>query len=99
MFNRTVGENTENLYGLKLPKFVPCLGGRCPELMQLHGEDTDNMYYRCQRTAGYKSTVNGELYTGNCLFHDEPYPAKDYAYWHRDAQKKTDRMTRNKTAV
>ena len=79
-----------NHRGAKLPMFVPCIGGRCPEQMQLEGfreGDDSKLMYRCKRKHGYVSGT-GEEYTGNCWYHDTPYPANDYAYWHRDPDSK-----------
>ncbi len=86
-------------HGVKLPKFVPCIGGQCPELMQLKGEYAGEPFYQCMREAGYESSITGELYTAACHYNEFPYPAADFAYWHRNAEKKTDQDTHHKTAV
>jgi hypothetical protein len=85
--------------GPKLPNHIPCIAGRCPELMVLEGELENKPMYRCVRKAGTRSNKTGEIYTGNCQYHDHPYSALDYVYWHRDPNKKTSQKDRLKTAL
>ena len=73
--------------GAKLPMFIPCIGGRCPERMRLEQYDSPTPVYRCMRRVGFAGRT-GETYSGDCEHHTHPYPANDYAYWHRDPDKK-----------
>ena len=77
--------------GAKLPMFVPCIGGRCPEQMQLEGwrDPSKKKVYRCMRKVGGKRRGTGEIYTEDCYYREHPYPADDYAYWHRNPDKPT----------
>jgi hypothetical protein len=45
--------------------------------------DDRKLVYRCMRKHGYTGRT-GETYTGDCYYHEHPYPAADYSYWHRD---------------
>ena len=74
--------------GAKLPMFIPCIGTRCPERMRLEDYAGPDPVYRCMRRAGYQSPKTGERYTCDCHYHEFGYPANDYAYWHRDSDKK-----------
>jgi hypothetical protein len=75
--------------GARLPLFVPCIGGRCPDQMQLegYGDPTRDPVYRCMRESGRKRRGTNETYTASCFYHDHPYRAADYAYWHQDPEK------------
>ena len=72
--------------GARLPMFVPCHEPRCPERMRLEGHEVGNPVYRCMRRVGYKG--KNEVYGWNCHYHENPYSADEYAYWHKDIKGK-----------
>jgi hypothetical protein len=63
--------------------------------MQLEGEMDDNtkLVYRCMRKRGGKHPRTDEVYTGACHYHEFPYPADEYAYWHRGIGDKPTKRT------
>lgn len=73
--------------GPRFKKFIPCMEGECPERMQLMGEATNELRYRCMRRVGYKGRP-GVTYTSDCYFHEHPLDAMEVVWWHRDPDAK-----------
>ena len=74
--------NTTTNRGARFKMFIPCISGRCPEMMQLKSYANGEPIYQCERRVG-------EKYSLDCYYHTNPYPAAEINQprWVRDGKR------------